>query len=94
MILVELGRNGGSFPAPLNLPPFFHYSTRYTPISPPDAKGHFDLAIKVYKGERPGKVSSHFDSLKVGDSVDFKVSARGARERPRPARGRRRAVSF
>lgn len=65
---------GGLLPASPNLPPLCHLA-RYTPISPPDAKGHFDLAIKVYKGEKPGKVSSHFDSLKIGDSVDFKVGA-------------------
>lgn len=40
----------------------------YTPISR-HAKGHMDLAIKVYPG---GKMSQHIDHLKVGDQLDFK----------------------
>ncbi|KAJ8751496.1 hypothetical protein K2173_016720 [Erythroxylum novogranatense] len=41
----------------------------YTPISDPDAKGYFDLLIKVYPD---GKMSQHFASLKPGDSVEVK----------------------
>ncbi|PSC72155.1 NADH-cytochrome b5 reductase [Micractinium conductrix] len=44
----------------------------YTPISHPDEKGHFDLAIKVYHQPAPGKMSSHIDHLKVGGSLDLK----------------------
>ncbi|OAY31665.1 NADH-cytochrome b5 reductase-like protein [Manihot esculenta] len=41
----------------------------YTPISDPDAKGHFDLLIKVYP---EGKMSQHFASLKPGDAIEIK----------------------
>ncbi|XP_068343020.1 NADH-cytochrome b5 reductase 1-like [Pyrus communis] len=41
----------------------------YTPISDPDAKGYFDLLIKVYP---EGKMSQHFASLKPGDIVEMK----------------------
>ncbi|KAA3476935.1 NADH-cytochrome b5 reductase-like protein isoform X1 [Gossypium australe] len=41
----------------------------YTPISDPDAKGYFDLLIKVYP---EGKMSQHFASLKPGDVVEVK----------------------
>lgn len=41
----------------------------YTPISDPDAKGYFDLMIKVYP---EGKMSQHFASLKPGDVVEVK----------------------
>ncbi|KAK4479177.1 hypothetical protein RD792_014688 [Penstemon davidsonii] len=41
----------------------------YTPISDPDAKGYFDLLIKVYPD---GKMSQHFASLKPGDVVEVK----------------------
>ncbi|KAL8125693.1 hypothetical protein AgCh_013091 [Apium graveolens] len=41
----------------------------YTPISDPDANGHFDLLIKVYPG---GKMSQHFANLKPGDVVEVK----------------------
>lgn len=41
----------------------------YTPISQPDEKGRFDLAIKTYPD---GKMSQHMDHLKIGDSLDFK----------------------
>ncbi|KAJ4846950.1 NADH-cytochrome b-5 reductase-like protein [Turnera subulata] len=41
----------------------------YTPISDPDAKGFFDLLIKVYP---EGKMSQHFASLKPGDVVEVK----------------------
>lgn len=41
----------------------------YTPVSDPDAKGYFDLLIKVYP---EGKMSQHFASLKPGDKVEVK----------------------
>ncbi|XP_022143234.1 NADH-cytochrome b5 reductase-like protein [Momordica charantia] len=41
----------------------------YTPISDSDAKGYFDLLIKVYP---QGKMSQHFASLKPGDVVEVK----------------------
>ncbi|PIA65561.1 hypothetical protein AQUCO_00100806v1 [Aquilegia coerulea] len=41
----------------------------YTPISDPDAKGYFDLLIKVYP---EGKMSQHFASLKPGDVIEVK----------------------
>ncbi|KAJ4708303.1 NADH-cytochrome b5 reductase [Melia azedarach] len=41
----------------------------YTPISDPEAKGYFDLLIKVYP---EGKMSQHFASLKAGDVVEVK----------------------
>ncbi|KAE8664316.1 NADH-cytochrome b5 reductase-like protein [Hibiscus syriacus] len=41
----------------------------YTPISDPDAKGYFDLLVKVYP---EGKMSQHFASLKPGDVVEVK----------------------
>ncbi|XP_042055395.1 NADH-cytochrome b5 reductase-like protein isoform X2 [Salvia splendens] len=41
----------------------------YTPISDPDARGYFDLLIKVYP---EGKMSQHFASLKPGDVVEVK----------------------
>ncbi|XP_030549994.1 NADH-cytochrome b5 reductase-like protein [Rhodamnia argentea] len=41
----------------------------YTPISDPDAKGYFDLLIKVYP---EGKMSQHFAILKPGDVVEVK----------------------
>ena len=44
----------------------------YTPISAPDACGHFDLIVKSYE---QGVMSKHFASLKVGDTLDVKVSA-------------------
>ncbi len=34
----------------------------YTPTSPKDAKGYFDLVVKVYE---QGKMSKHFGELKV-----------------------------
>ncbi|KAM0849643.1 hypothetical protein ACQ4PT_053595 [Festuca glaucescens] len=42
---------------------------RYTPISDPDSKGHFDLLIKVYPD---GKMSQHFANLKPGDVLEVK----------------------
>ncbi|EPS65850.1 hypothetical protein M569_08927, partial [Genlisea aurea] len=41
----------------------------YTPISDPEAKGYFDLLIKVYP---EGKMTQHFASLKPGDVVEVK----------------------
>jgi len=41
----------------------------YTPMSRPDAKGHLDLAVKVYP---EGKMSKHIASLRPGDTLDFK----------------------
>ncbi|CAI9100190.1 OLC1v1037132C1 [Oldenlandia corymbosa var. corymbosa] len=41
----------------------------YTPISDPDAKGYFDLMIKVYP---EGKMSQHFAKLKPGDVLEVK----------------------
>ncbi|XP_043723135.1 NADH-cytochrome b5 reductase-like protein [Telopea speciosissima] len=41
----------------------------YTPISDPDAKGYFDLLIKIYPD---GKMSQYFASLKPGDVLDVK----------------------
>ncbi|CAN0900904.1 NADH-cytochrome b5 reductase-like protein [Linum grandiflorum] len=41
----------------------------YTPISDPEAKGYFDLLIKVYPD---GKMSQHLASLKPGDVVEVK----------------------
>ncbi|KAL8488318.1 hypothetical protein ACS0TY_024554 [Phlomoides rotata] len=41
----------------------------YTPISDPEAKGYFDLLIKVYP---EGKMSQHFASLKPGDVLEVK----------------------
>ncbi|KAL5729525.1 cytochrome-b5 reductase [Ranunculus cassubicifolius] len=41
----------------------------YTPISDPDAKGYFDLLIKVYP---EGKMSQHLANLKPGDVIEVK----------------------
>ncbi|KAF5204204.1 Nadh-cytochrome b5 reductase-like protein [Thalictrum thalictroides] len=41
----------------------------YTPISDSDAKGYFDLLIKVYP---EGKMSQHLASLKPGDVIEVK----------------------
>ncbi|CAI7838266.1 unnamed protein product, partial [Closterium sp. NIES-53] len=41
----------------------------YTPITPPDVTGHFDLLVKVYPD---GKMSRHFFSLKPGDVLEMK----------------------
>ncbi|XP_019191545.1 PREDICTED: NADH-cytochrome b5 reductase-like protein [Ipomoea nil] len=51
----------------------------YTPISDPDAKGHFDLLIKVYP---EGKMSQHFASLKPGDKVEVKGPIQKLQYRP------------
>ncbi|KAJ4952132.1 hypothetical protein NE237_028964 [Protea cynaroides] len=41
----------------------------YTPISDPDAKGYFDLLIKLYPD---GKMSQYLESLKPGDVLEVK----------------------
>lgn len=41
----------------------------YTPTSGSEARGHFDLVIKVYPA---GKMSRHVDSLRIGDSIAVK----------------------
>lgn len=41
----------------------------YTPISDPEAKGYFDLLIKVYP---EGKMSQHFARLRPGDVLEVK----------------------
>ncbi|GAB4832883.1 NADH-cytochrome b-5 reductase-like protein [Ancistrocladus abbreviatus] len=41
----------------------------YTPISDPEAKGYFDLLIKIYP---EGKMTQHFATLKPGDIVEVK----------------------
>ncbi|BDA51006.1 NADH-cytochrome b5 reductase 2 [Coccomyxa sp. Obi] len=41
----------------------------YTPTSPPDAKGHFDLVVKGYP---EGKMSKHIVNLNVGDTLECK----------------------
>ena len=47
----------------------------YTPVSPPDAKGHIDFIIKRYDG---GALTNHLHKdMKVGDEIAIK----GARER-------------
>ncbi|KAH7546426.1 hypothetical protein FEM48_Zijuj01G0199600 [Ziziphus jujuba var. spinosa] len=48
---------------------FFVCIYRYATISDPDAKGYFDLLIKVYP---EGKMSQHFASLKPGNVVEVK----------------------
>ncbi|XP_018112915.1 NADH-cytochrome b5 reductase 2-like [Xenopus laevis] len=50
----------------------------YTPVSSDDVKGHVDLIVKVYyKNVNPkfpdgGKMSQHLDSLKIGETIDFR----------------------
>jgi len=41
----------------------------YTPISAPDARGHFDLLVKTYP---TGTMSRHFAKLQVGDTLEVK----------------------
>lgn len=41
----------------------------YTPISPPDSKGYFDLMIKIYP---QGKMTQYMAGLKPGDYLDVK----------------------
>jgi len=45
----------------------------YTPVTTEDTIGYFDLLIKVYP---EGNMSKHIDSLKVGDSLDVRISSR------------------
>jgi cytochrome-b5 reductase len=47
----------------------------YTPIST-EARGHMDLAVKVYP---EGKMGQHLNHLKVGDALDFKGGWAGGR---------------
>ncbi|NXI50685.1 NB5R3 reductase, partial [Chloroceryle aenea] len=50
----------------------------YTPVSSDDDKGFVDLVVKVYfRGVNPkfpdgGKMSQYLDSLKIGDTIDFR----------------------
>jgi len=44
----------------------------YTPVTTEDTIGYFDLLIKVYP---EGNMSKHIDSLKVGDSLDVRISS-------------------
>ncbi|XP_071974750.1 NADH-cytochrome b5 reductase 2 [Engystomops pustulosus] len=50
----------------------------YTPVSSDDVKGYVDLVVKVYyKNVHPkfpdgGKMSQYLDSLKIGDTIDFR----------------------
>ncbi|XP_014237940.1 NADH-cytochrome b5 reductase 2 isoform X1 [Trichogramma pretiosum] len=50
----------------------------YTPVSSDDDKGHVDLVVKVYfKNSHPkfpegGKLSQHLESLKIGETIDFR----------------------
>lgn len=44
----------------------------YTPISAPETRGHFDLAVKVYATPAPGRVSSQLGALREGDRMEFK----------------------
>ncbi|NWI17715.1 NB5R3 reductase, partial [Crypturellus soui] len=50
----------------------------YTPVSSDDDKGFVDLVVKIYfKGIHPkfpegGKMSQYLDSLKIGDTIDFR----------------------
>jgi len=50
----------------------------YTPVSSDDDRGHVDLVVKVYfKNVHPkfpegGKMSQHLESLKIGETIDFR----------------------
>uniref|UniRef100_A0A8D2LIN6 NADH-cytochrome b5 reductase n=1 Tax=Varanus komodoensis TaxID=61221 RepID=A0A8D2LIN6_VARKO len=50
----------------------------YTPVSSDEVKGYVDLIIKVYyKNVHPkfpegGKMSQYLDSMKIGDTIDFR----------------------
>ncbi|NXV12716.1 NB5R3 reductase, partial [Cepphus grylle] len=50
----------------------------YTPVSSDDDKGFVDLVVKIYfRGIHPkfpdgGKMSQYLDSLKIGDTIDFR----------------------
>lgn len=41
----------------------------YTPVSPPQTQGYFDLVVKVYP---TGKMSKHIGDLKVGECLEVK----------------------
>eukprot|EP00002_Diphylleia_rotans_P006396 TRINITY_DN15785_c0_g1_i1.p1 TRINITY_DN15785_c0_g1~~TRINITY_DN15785_c0_g1_i1.p1 ORF type:complete len:294 (-),score=78.54 TRINITY_DN15785_c0_g1_i1:200-1081(-) len=41
----------------------------YTPVNDPEARGYFDLLVKVYP---EGNMSKHIDNLKPGDALDVK----------------------
>lgn len=43
----------------------------YTPVSPHDNEGFFELLVKVYPAPN-GLMSRHLDSLAVGDSIDVR----------------------
>lgn len=64
----------------LNLPVGKHISIRalingeyvvrsYTPTSPPETKGYFELIVKTYPN---GNISKYLDGLKIGDSIEVK----------------------
>ncbi|NXC69022.1 NB5R3 reductase, partial [Anhinga anhinga] len=50
----------------------------YTPVSSDDDRGFVDLVVKIYfRGIHPkfpagGKMSQYLDSLKIGDTIDFR----------------------
>ncbi|CAD7704946.1 unnamed protein product [Ostreobium quekettii] len=50
----------------------------YTPTSSDDDVGHFDLVVKVYfanvhpRFPEGGKLSQHFEQMKIGDTIDVK----------------------
>ncbi|KAM8939173.1 NADH-cytochrome b5 reductase 2 [Pelodytes ibericus] len=50
----------------------------YTPVSSDEVRGYVDLVVKVYyKNVNPkfpdgGKMSQYLDSLKIGDTIDFR----------------------
>ncbi|XP_069484595.1 NADH-cytochrome b5 reductase 3-like [Ambystoma mexicanum] len=50
----------------------------YTPVSSDDDKGYVDLVVKIYfRGVHPkfpegGKMSQYLESLKIGDTIDFR----------------------
>ncbi|NXP14396.1 NB5R3 reductase, partial [Thinocorus orbignyianus] len=50
----------------------------YTPVSSDDEKGYVDLVVKIYfRGVHPkfpdgGKMTQYLDSLKIGDTIDFR----------------------
>lgn len=65
---------------PLNLPIGRHIAVRatvgtrqavrnYTPISEPDAIGHFDLLVKAYPN---GCISKYLSEMKIGEMAEFK----------------------
>ncbi|XP_022938224.1 NADH-cytochrome b5 reductase-like protein [Cucurbita moschata] len=51
----------------------------YTPISDPEAKGYFDLLIKIYP---QGKMTQHFAKLKPGDKLEVKGPIRKLKYSP------------